>query len=84
MQYGPGVYRVPDPCSSPEDPTWLYGHDDAAFGTISIALNSSDGERQSSLGVAGRNMTSGPEALYDLNDVLVPMLLTTAEAGHRE
>lgn len=81
-EYGLGVYRIPDPCAPPETPAYLYGHDGASFGTLSVALSSPDGSRSLSLGVTGRNLTTDPEALYDLNDLLVPMLLATC-AGPR-
>jgi D-alanyl-D-alanine carboxypeptidase len=52
----------------------LYGHDGATYGTISIALSSRDGSRQIAAGITGRNLTADPDALYDLNELLVPML----------
>jgi len=77
LEYGLGVYRVPDPCAAPEAPAYLYGHDGATYGTVSIALSSADGARSLVLGVTGRNLSVDPEALYDLGDLLVPMLLAT-------
>ncbi|WP_258724590.1 serine hydrolase domain-containing protein [Cellulomonas sp. NS3] len=77
LEYGLGVYRVPDPCAPPEAPVYLYGHDGASFGTLSVALSSPDGSRSLALGVTGRNLSADPEALYDLNALLVPMLLAT-------
>lgn len=77
LEYGLGVYRVPDPCAPPEAPAYLYGHDGASYGTLSVALSSPDGSRSLSLGVTGRNLTTDPEALYDLSGLLVPMLLAT-------
>jgi D-alanyl-D-alanine carboxypeptidase len=76
-EYGLGVYRIPDPCAAPDVPAYLYGHDGASYGTLSIALSSPDGSRALSLGVTGRNLSADPEALYDLNELLVPMLLAT-------
>ncbi|MFD2793636.1 serine hydrolase domain-containing protein [Promicromonospora vindobonensis] len=75
--YGLGVYRLPDPCVPGG---WLYGHDGASYGTLSVNLTSPDGERQVSLGVTGRDIAYPvytDEPLYDLNAVLVPMLLAT-------
>ncbi|WP_285107458.1 serine hydrolase domain-containing protein [Promicromonospora sp. MEB111] len=74
IEYGLGTYRLPDPCVPGE---YLYGHDGASFGTLSVNLTSLDGERQVSLGVTGRNVTADPEALYDLSDLLVPMFEAT-------
>lgn len=74
LEYGLGIYRVPDPCAPQE---YLYGHDGGSFGTVSLALTSADGTRQVSLGVTGRNLSSDPEALYDLSDLLVPLLLSS-------
>ncbi|AXH96719.1 serine hydrolase domain-containing protein [Ornithinimicrobium avium] len=76
LQYGLGVYRLPDPCSSPEDPQWLYGHDGATYGTLSVAFTSADGTRQLSLGVTGRDLSS-LEGRWNINEVLVPALLAT-------
>lgn len=76
LSYGLGVYRLPDPCSSLEDPQWLYGHDGATYGTLSVAFTSADGTRQLSLGVTGRDISS-LEGRWNLNDVLVPALLAT-------
>ncbi|WP_203708998.1 serine hydrolase domain-containing protein, partial [Cellulomonas marina] len=78
LEYGLGVYRVPDPCVAPgAEPAYLYGHDGASFGTLSLALSSPDGERRVTLGVTGRDLTGGTEPLYDLGTLLVPMLLST-------
>jgi D-alanyl-D-alanine carboxypeptidase len=74
LEYGLGTYRLPDPCVPGE---YLYGHDGATFGTLSIALTSLDGERQLSMGVTGRNVSADPDALYDLGDLLVPLLEAT-------
>ncbi|GAB3160470.1 hypothetical protein GCM10027059_08560 [Myceligenerans halotolerans] len=73
LEYGLGVYRVPDPCNEGE---YLYGHDGGAFGTLSINWSSPDGERQITLGVNSRDL-SGEAPQYDLNELLTPMLLAT-------
>ncbi|WP_198012509.1 serine hydrolase domain-containing protein [Promicromonospora sukumoe] len=73
-EYGLGTYRLPDPCVPGE---YLYGHDGASFGTLSVNFTSLDGERQIALGVTGRNVTLDQDALYDFNDMLVPMLEAT-------
>lgn len=70
--YALGVYRIPDPCTG----GWLYGHDGGSYGTLSIALTSTDGTRQLSLGATGRDLTA-PLPAYDLNELLVPMLLSS-------
>lgn len=70
--YGLGVYRLQDPCTG----GWLYGHDGASYGTVSLALSSADGTRQLSVGITGRDLT-GTLPPYDLNQLLVPMLLAT-------
>lgn len=78
--YGLGLYRLPDPCGAPEGPVpWLYGHDGAAFGTMSLAFSSEDGERQYSIGVTGRYFTDDPQAPmpYDINDPLLAMIAAT-------
>ena len=69
--YGLGVYRLPDPC---EEGAWLYGHDGASFGTLSITLTSPDAERQVTVALTGRDLTSLES---DLNTALVPALLAT-------
>lgn len=74
LGYGLGTYAIPDPCRPGE---FLHGHDGATFGSLSIALSSRDGSRQLALGVTGRDLTVGQDALYDLNDILVPMLLAS-------
>ena len=51
--YGLGVYRLPDPCVPGG---WLYGHDGASYGTMSVNLTSPDGERQVSIGITGRDV----------------------------
>lgn len=73
IEYGLGVYRVPDPCNEGE---YLYGHDGAALGTLSINWSSPDGERQITAGVNTRDY-SGEEPLYNFDDLLTPMLLAT-------
>ncbi|MEU4387058.1 serine hydrolase domain-containing protein [Promicromonospora sp. NPDC023805] len=76
-EYGLGVYRVPDPCV-PDG--WLYGHDGASFGTISINLTSPDGARQVSLGITGRDLVFPvltDEPLYDPSELFVGMLQAT-------
>ena len=76
MEYGQGIYRLPDPCTPEGEPQqWLYGHDGLSFGTSSMALTSADGTRQVSLAVSGRDMTAAPS--YALGDLLVPMMLAT-------
>ncbi|WP_404312350.1 beta-lactamase family protein [Agrococcus terreus] len=74
LEYGLGVYRVPDPCLPGE---YLYGHDGASLGTLSVAYTSADGERQVTMGVTGRDSSGQMPGLYDLNGLLVPMLLAT-------
>jgi D-alanyl-D-alanine carboxypeptidase len=75
--YGLGVYRVPDPCVPGG---WLYGHDGASFGTISINLTSPDGKRQVSVGITGRDLVYPAltdEPLYDPSELLVGMMQAT-------
>ncbi|MBL0884708.1 serine hydrolase domain-containing protein [Myceligenerans indicum] len=74
IEYGLGVYRVPDPCAEGE---YLYGHDGGAFGTVSVNWSSLDGERQITLGVNARDVTGGETPAYDLGELLTPMLLAT-------
>lgn len=77
--FGLGVYAILDPCSTPEDPELLWGHDGASFGTLSIVLGSTDGTRQVALGATGRDMTEADPAnwRWSINDVLIPALLAT-------
>lgn len=76
MEYGLGIYRLPDPCTPEGEPQqWLYGHDGLTYGTSSVALTSADGTRQVSLAITGRDMTAPPS--YDLGELLVPMMLAT-------
>ena len=75
--YGLGVYRVPDPCVPG---AWLYGHDGLSLGTTSIALTSSDGERQLSIGITGRDYAYPQltdEPLYDPSELLAGMMQAT-------
>ncbi|MBE1874369.1 serine hydrolase domain-containing protein [Myceligenerans pegani] len=74
IEYGLGVYRVPDPCNDGE---YLYGHDGGALGTVSINWSSPDGERQITLGVNARDYSGSETPLYDLDELLTPMLLAT-------
>lgn len=74
MNYGLGMYSIPDPCRPGE---FLHGHDGGSLGSLSLTFTSRDGARQFSLGVTGRDQTLAQDALYDLNDALVPMLLAT-------
>ena len=52
-------------------------HDGATFGSLSLTFASRDGSRQVALGVTGRDLPLDQDALYDINDALVPMLLAT-------
>lgn len=80
IEYGLGIYRVPDPCTGPgEPPEWLYGHDGATYGTTAIALTSADGSRQVSLGATGRDLISHVPS-YDLAGLFEPMLQATCES----
>ena len=74
LGYGLGTYAIPDPCRPGE---FLHGHDGASFGSLSLALSSRDGSRQLALGVTGRDLTVAQDALYDLTDLLVPMLVAS-------
>lgn len=74
MAYGLGFYRLADPC---EPGDWLYGHDGATFGTLSMALTSADGTRQVSVGATGRDMTSFDAPRWNYWDVLNPMILAS-------
>lgn len=77
--YGLGIYRLPDPCTPPEQPMrYLYGHDGASFGTFSLSLGSSDGTRQVSFGVTGRYYTDEQGGQpYDLNALAARLLAET-------
>ncbi|AKU18327.1 serine hydrolase domain-containing protein [Luteipulveratus mongoliensis] len=58
VEYGLGIYRLPDPCTKKGQPQqYVYGHDGATFGTYAIAFTSADGRRQISAGWTGRHFT---------------------------
>jgi D-alanyl-D-alanine carboxypeptidase len=76
QEYGLGVYRIPDPCAAPDQPAYLYGHDGASYGTVSMVLSSPDGSRSLALAVTGRDLTV-PPGVPDLSPLLVPLLLAT-------
>lgn len=77
--YGLGLMVMPDPCSTPESPEYLIGHDGASMGTLSMSLTSTDGERRVNLAATGRDY--GGELLgeprWDLTDIVVPALQAT-------
>lgn len=52
--YGLGMFRIQDPCSSAENPKYLYGHDGAGFGEFSISLARPNGEESFSVLWTGR------------------------------
>ncbi|WP_420175011.1 serine hydrolase domain-containing protein [Luteococcus sp. OSA5] len=79
MEYGLGLYRIPDPCPAAGSDPYLYGHDGAAMGTLSVAFTSADGTRQFSLGATGRDLTA-LSGRVDLNKVLVPMMMASCNA----
>ncbi|WP_277207284.1 serine hydrolase domain-containing protein [Isoptericola croceus] len=60
--YGLGIYRLPDPCVPGE---YLYGHDGAGIGSLSMVLTSADGERQLSYGLTGRDYTIAPDQMQE-------------------
>ena len=70
--YGLGVYRLPDPCNEGE---WVYGHDGASFGTLSVNLTSLDGERQVTFAATGRDYVNAAQP--ELENILVQSLLAT-------
>lgn len=74
FDYGLGIFRLPDPCAAPGTTAYLYGHDGAAFGTVSIALTSADGTRQLSLAGTGRDLSS-LEGRWGLNEGLIPLMM---------
>ena len=71
--YGLGIYRVGDPCPGPDgEQQYLYGHDGATFGTLSVTFTSADGQRQASIDYTGRNyQTVPPPTGKPANDFLV-------------
>lgn len=71
VEYGLGVYRLADPC---EPGGYLYGHDGATFGTLSMALTSLDGTRQMSVAGTGRDLATGR---WSYLDVMIPMMLAS-------
>ena len=75
--YGLGVVQVPDPCAPPDAPAYLYGHDGATFGTVSIVLSSPDGSRSVALAVTGRDLSGHPDPFRVFNAAVVPLVLAT-------
>ncbi|MCC2315524.1 serine hydrolase domain-containing protein [Cellulomonas xiejunii] len=76
LEYGLGVFRVADPCAPPGSGAYLYGHNGATYGTLSIVLSSPDGARSLAVGVTGRDLTS-EKSVEDFNALLLPMALAT-------
>lgn len=78
LSYGLGLMRLQDPCTpAGAKPRYLYGHNGGAFGTVSWALSSPDGQRQVSVGVTGRyySDTDPTQAQpFDLDSALVALL----------
>lgn len=80
MDYGLGIYRLPDPCTPQGKPQqYIWGHDGGTYGTLSFSIGSPDGRRQVSFGVTGRDLSNGPTTPqpYDLNAALLAALRTT-------
>lgn len=78
LDYGLGLMRLTDPCTPKGSaPTYLYGHNGGAYGTVSWALSSADGTRQVSLGITGRYYSDTDPAQtqpFDLDTALVALL----------
>lgn len=78
LAYGLGLMRLTDPCTPKgAAPKYLYGHNGGAFGTVSWALSSADGQRQVSLGVTGRYYSDTDPTQtqpFDLDTALVALL----------
>jgi len=78
LDYGLGLMRLTDPCTPKgAAPTYLYGHNGGAYGTVSWALSSADGTRQVSLGITGRYYSDTDPAQtqpFDLDTALVALL----------
>lgn len=64
--YGMGTFRVVDPCSTKENPTFLYGHDGAGFGEWAMSMSRPDGSAAFTTLWAGRrydkNWAAAPQA----------------------
>ncbi|NNM47928.1 serine hydrolase domain-containing protein [Knoellia koreensis] len=76
IDYGLGIYRLPDPC---QPGAFLWGHDGATFGTLSLAVSSADGTRQVSAGWNGRYINTDGSTPYNPDDALAPALLASCD-----
>jgi len=76
--YGLGIYSAGDPCPGPDgQQQLLYGHDGAAFGTVTFVFTSADGGRQASVAFGGRQYVEQPPTLTAANDFLVDAFTAT-------
>ena len=76
--YGLGIYLAGDPCPGPDgEPQLLYGHDGAAFGTVTFVFSSADGTRQASVAFGGRQYVDQPPTVTAANDFLVDAFTST-------
>ena len=75
LPHGLGVQSVPVECT-PGELTWLHGHTGATFGTLSATLSSTDGSRQLSVAVTGRDISLG-EQRWTIMQVLTPLMEAT-------
>lgn len=78
--YGLGLYRLPDPCAAEGSGKFLYGHDGASLGTLSVMMVSEDGKRRYSLAGTGRDNTS-LKGRWQLDQALVPIFKASCSAG---
>jgi len=78
VDYGLGVYRMPDPC---EPGQFLWGHDGATFGTLSYAVTSLDGTRQVSAGWTGREYNTDGSVSYNPMEAIDAALSATCGRG---
>ena len=78
LNYGLGMYRVPDQCAAPGSGRFLSGHDGASFGTFSFVFASPDGTRRFAVATTGRYLDRAPgKQPFDLAPVLLTALRAT-------
>ncbi|HQF03372.1 MAG TPA: serine hydrolase domain-containing protein [Phycicoccus sp.] len=81
LDYGLGLYRMPDPCAPApaegQEPAWLYGHDGASFGSMSMTLTSPDGSRNYTVAANGRYFDGELVQPYDHVGALFDLISAT-------
>lgn len=85
--YGLGMFRVVDPCSSKENPTFLYGHDGAGFGEWAMSAGRPDGSGAFTTLWTGRrydeNWAGSPRAGFEAYFDIIAKTCATDETNQR-